>query len=86
MNHNGPEGKVPCTGRGLGPCRKPSVSSPGSDEYKLVKGMGLKRKAGGGHVKGRRLQTETIKNKIMKIAISGQDEDLTICFCSLILL
>jgi hypothetical protein len=62
MNHTDPEGKGPRTGRGLGLCRKPSVSSSDSGEYQLVKGMGLKRKAAGGHGKGRRLQTETENN------------------------
>ena len=57
MNHTGPEGKGPDTGRGLGRCKKKSDEPNESNEYQLGKGMGLKRKAGGGKGKGRRLQT-----------------------------
>lgn len=56
MNHTGPEGKSPRTGRKLGICSKPPESTPDSKEYQLGKGMGLKRKSGGGKGKGRRLQ------------------------------
>lgn len=56
MNHSGPEGKDPRTGRGLGSCRKPADTIPDSEKYQLGKGMGLKRKSGGGKGKGRRLQ------------------------------
>jgi len=56
MNHTGPEGKGPRTGRSLGRCRKPADTTPESDENQLGKGMGLKRKSGGGKGKGRRLQ------------------------------
>jgi len=56
MNHTGPEGKGPRTGRKLGRCRKPKDDTPDSEEYQLGKGMGLKRKSGGGIGKGRRLQ------------------------------
>jgi hypothetical protein len=57
MNHTGPEGKGPRTGRSLGRCRKPADTTPDSDEYQLGKGMGLKRKSGGGKGKGRRLKS-----------------------------
>ena len=60
MNHTGPEGKGPGTGRGLGRCKKKSDElneSNESNEYQLGKGMGLKRRAGGGQGKGRRLQS-----------------------------
>jgi hypothetical protein len=57
MNYTGPEGKGPRTGRGLGRCRKPADITPDSDEYQLGKGMGLKRKSGGGRGKGRRLKS-----------------------------
>ncbi len=56
MNHTGPEGKGPRTGRGLGSCRKPDNAMPDSNQYQLGKGMGLKCKSGGGRGKGRRLQ------------------------------
>lgn len=61
MNHTGPEGKGPRTGRSLGRCRKPADTAPDSDEYKLGKGMGLKRKSGGGQGKGRRLKSGNSK-------------------------
>ena len=57
MNHTGPEGKGPRTGRGLGRCKKPADASPESEEYQLGKGMGLKRKSGGGKGKGHRLKS-----------------------------
>jgi hypothetical protein len=63
MNHTGPEGKGPRTGRGLGNCRKPDDSVPDSNEYQVGKGMGLKRKSGGGKGKGRRLQYSENKPK-----------------------
>jgi hypothetical protein len=62
MNHTGPEGKGPRTGRNLGRCRKPNDATPDSEQYQLGKGMGLKRKSGGGIGKGRRLQYG--KNKL----------------------
>jgi hypothetical protein len=57
MNHTGPEGKGPRTGRSLGRCRKPADTTPDSEEYQLGKGMGLKRKSGGGKGKGRGSQS-----------------------------
>jgi hypothetical protein len=56
MNHTGPEGKGPRTGRKLGKCRKPNDVPFDSEEYQLGKGMGLKRKSGGGIGNGRRLK------------------------------
>jgi hypothetical protein len=56
MNHTGPEGRGPRTGRKLGRCRKPNDATHDSEEYELGKGIGLKRKSGGGIGKGRRLQ------------------------------
>jgi hypothetical protein len=45
MNGTGPEGKGPKTGRGLGKCKKGSSSEETS---KLGKGLGMRRKSGGG--------------------------------------
>ena len=56
LNHSGPEGKGPGTGRGLGCCRKPSDQTPESLKYQLGKGMGLRRKSGSDEGKGKRLQ------------------------------
>jgi hypothetical protein len=55
MNHTGPEGKGPRTRRGLGRCRKPVDATADSEEYQMGKGMGIKRKSGGGKSKGRRI-------------------------------
>lgn len=57
LDHTGPEGKGPRSGRGLGKCRKPEESSDDSGEYQLGKGMGMKRKTGGGRGEGRRLKS-----------------------------
>ena len=54
MNSTGPEGKGPKTGRGLGKCKK--ISSEGVIN-KLGKGLGKRRKSGGGVGKGKRLQS-----------------------------
>lgn len=62
MNHNGPDGKGPRTGRGLGSCRKHTDSTTDQEKNQLGKGMGLKRKTGGGKGKGRRLQYSENKN------------------------
>jgi hypothetical protein len=56
MNHTGPEGKGPRSGRGLGRCKKPAPESPKESPFELGQGMGFKRKAGGGRGKGRRLK------------------------------
>jgi len=53
MNGTGPEGKGSKTGRGLGKCKKTS-----SEKLKenLGKGMGKRRKSGGGEGRGKRLK------------------------------
>lgn len=56
MNGTGPEGKGPRTGRGLGRCGKKSQDELGD---KLGKGLGKRRKSGGGEGKGRRLKYNT---------------------------
>jgi hypothetical protein len=54
INGTGPEGLGPKTGRGLGKCKNEH-----SDEEtnKLGKGLGLRRKSGGGAGKGKRLKS-----------------------------
>ncbi len=54
LDHSGPEGKGPKTGRQLGRCKK--TDSQEQNEQ-LGKGQGLKRKSGGGKGKGRRLKS-----------------------------
>ena len=54
MNGTGPENRGSKTGRGLGRCG--GVSAQEAIE-KLGKGMGLRRKAGGGKGKGKRLRS-----------------------------
>ncbi|MCF8360695.1 MAG: DUF5320 family protein [Prolixibacteraceae bacterium] len=56
MNGTGPEGKGTATGRGLGKCKEHK-----SEELleKLGKGMGKRRKEGGGTGRGKRLQYNT---------------------------
>jgi hypothetical protein len=52
MNGTGPEGKGPKTGRGLGKCgRKMSQEEL---QEKTGKGMGKRRKSGGGEGRGKR--------------------------------
>ena len=53
INGTGPEGKGPNTGRGLGLCKK---ALKDEDIAKLGKGLGKRRKSGGGIGKGKRLQ------------------------------
>ena len=54
MNGKGPEDKGERTGRGLGPCGK----IPDNEAFqKLGKGLGLRRRSGGGNGKGRRLKS-----------------------------
>lgn len=54
LDGTGPEKNGSKTGRGLGKCR----TVPNEEALvKLGKGMGLRRKAGGGHGKGKRLQS-----------------------------
>lgn len=56
LNGTGPEGKGAKTGRGLGKCEKKSF-----DELlqKLGKGMGKRRKSGGGEGRGKRLKYDS---------------------------
>jgi len=56
MNGTGPEGKGPKTGRGLGKCKK---STPEELNENLGKGMGKRRKSGGGKGMGKRLKYNT---------------------------
>jgi len=53
INGTGPEGKGPKTGRGLGLCKKELKDE---DIAKLGKGLGKRRKSGGGTGKGKRKQ------------------------------
>jgi len=53
MNGTGPEGKGPGTGRGLGKCKKVPQEEL---LQKLGKGMGKRRKSGGGEGRGKRLK------------------------------
>ena len=52
MNGSGPYGKGSKSGRGLGICK---ITGPDEFNEKLGKGMGTRRKSGGGKGKGRRL-------------------------------
>jgi len=54
MNGTGPEGKGPKTGRRLGKC---STDSSKEETNKLGKGLGMRRKSGGGPGKGKRLKS-----------------------------
>jgi len=54
LNGTGPEKKGSRSGRGLGLCKTPDDSK---DLTRLGKGMGLKRKSGGGKGKGKRLKS-----------------------------
>jgi len=54
MDKKGPEGKGPMTGRGLGLCKE---TSDNEKLQKLGKGMGLRRKEGGGQGQGKRLKS-----------------------------
>lgn len=56
MNGTGPNGKGPKTGRGLGECKK---TSPEKEITNLGKGMGQRRKSGGGKGRGKRLQYDS---------------------------
>jgi len=53
LNGTGPDGKGPKTGRKLGKC---STTTDDEKLHKLGKGMGKKRRAGGGKGKGKRLK------------------------------
>lgn len=52
MNHTGPEGRGPMTGRKLGFC----MDSEQMQETLFGKGMGKRRKMGGGKGLGKRLK------------------------------
>ena len=56
MNGTGPEGKGANTGRGLGKCKKVPQEEL---IQKLGKGMGKRRKSGGGEGRGKRLKYNT---------------------------
>jgi len=53
INGTGPEGKGPKTGRRLGLCKNGSSS----EQNELGRGLGMRRKSGGGTGKGRRLKS-----------------------------
>lgn len=53
MNGTGPEGQGPQSGRGLGKCKKVSDEET---KNRIGKGMGKRRKSGGGEGKGKRLK------------------------------
>ncbi|MBN2166895.1 MAG: DUF5320 domain-containing protein [Marinilabiliaceae bacterium] len=55
MNGTGPEGKGPQTGRKLGLCNENEKESL---LLKLGKGLGLRRKSGGGKGLGKRLKSD----------------------------
>ena len=56
MNGSGPEGKGSKTGRGIGGCKETS----GNDlSEKIGKGLGLRRKSGGGEGMGKRLKYDS---------------------------
>jgi len=57
MNGKGPEGKGPETGRGFGKCKKDSSKEEPS---KLGKGLGMRRRSGGGKGQGKRLKSGTV--------------------------
>jgi len=67
LDHKGPDGKGPETGRGLGKCKKGKKP----DLEKLGKGLGQKRHSGGGEGKGQRLQS----SKIFDNKKTDNDED-----------
>lgn len=67
MDRTGPTGKGSGTGRKLGKCQKNS-EKPLED---MGKGMGLKRKSGGGEGKGQRLKSSKLFDNQNKI----KDED-----------
>lgn len=56
MNGTGPEGKGPKTGRRLGKCKNGSKEEA---RQRLGKGMGMRRKAGRGEGRGKRLNYNT---------------------------
>lgn len=63
LNHTGPEGEGPGTGRKIGKCKNAEEVKPED----LGKGLGLKRKSGGGKGKGKRLKSSKIFDNQNKI-------------------
>jgi len=57
LNGTGPDGKGPKTGRKLGKC---STTTDDEKLQKLGKGIGKKRRSGGGKGKGKRLKSGLI--------------------------
>jgi len=55
MNKTGPEGKGSATGRGMGKCKNTTEEEA---LKKLGKGLGNRRKTGGGAGKGKRLKND----------------------------
>jgi hypothetical protein len=55
LNHTGPEGKGPKSGRKLGKCKKSKEDM--SQIGKLGVGLGKRKNSGGGKGKGKRLKT-----------------------------
>ena len=53
LNGTGPDGKGPKTGRGLGKCEKKPFEEL---LHKLGRGLGKRRKSGGGTGQGKRLK------------------------------
>jgi len=58
LNHTGPEGHGPRTGRALGRCRRPQQKAGEFGTFELGKGMGKKRQTGGGTGLSERKKTE----------------------------
>ncbi len=55
LDHTGPEGKGPKTGRKLGRCKKTEEEQ---QEAQLGRGLGKQRRVGGGEGKGRRWNSD----------------------------
>jgi hypothetical protein len=54
INGKGPDGTGPKTGRGLGLCKNDSSNK---ERGELGKGLGMRRKSGGGSGNGKRLKS-----------------------------
>jgi len=67
LDHKGPEGQGPMTGRGLGKCK----GKKKSEKEELGKGLGLRRQSGGGEGKKRRLKSA----KILKVRVGRGKAD-----------
>lgn len=57
LDHTGPDGKGPKTGRKLGLCRK--TESDFNESGIAGKGRGLRKHSGGGRGKGKRIKYDT---------------------------